>query len=144
MTWIAAQLTALLAFLDAHPALYTIVVWPLLTGCVSFFHRSIEPRFPRLVGWLRATGLDLPKAWAALRSSRPAVPELPPSLATATSPGDPRVTAILDGIEALALKSDDPTATRLALMARAVRGKPPLIVELPAPPPSPPSPPEAA
>ena len=64
-------------FVQAHPELWPVVAWPVLTALVSFWHSKIEPRFPRLAAFLRAAGVDLPRAWGALRAIAPKVPPLP-------------------------------------------------------------------
>jgi hypothetical protein len=76
----STYLASLLAIAKAHPELLPLVVYPLLTALVSFFHTTIEPKYPRLVAFLRATGLDLPKLWAIIRGIEPKLPPLPPGL----------------------------------------------------------------
>lgn len=62
------------------PVLFALVVWPALTGALSLFHGKIEPKYPRFVAFLRASGLSLPGVWSVLRSFFPKVPGLPAGL----------------------------------------------------------------
>lgn len=69
---------------------WPLVVWPALTAAVSFFHAKIEPAFPKLTAFLKATGVDLPKLWSLFQKAAPPgqIPPLPPSLG-GTPPAPP-------------------------------------------------------
>jgi hypothetical protein len=60
----------LLNWLSTHPeftvVLFTAVVWPALSGALSFAWRTLEERAPNVIALLRAVGLDLPGAKRAL------------------------------------------------------------------------------
>jgi hypothetical protein len=61
---------ALLAWLADNPAftvvLFTAVIWPALSGVLSFAWRKLEERAPNVIALLRAVGLDLPGAKRAM------------------------------------------------------------------------------
>lgn len=63
----------------AHPELFPFLAWPIFTALASFWHTDVEPRYPRFVAFVRATGIDVPRAWAAIRVLAPKVPPLPPA-----------------------------------------------------------------
>lgn len=49
-----------LDYLESHPLLTVLVVWPIVTGVLSAFYGYLDAHVPRLTGALRAVGLDLP------------------------------------------------------------------------------------
>ncbi len=56
----------------------SLVVWPALTGLLSFVFHRLEERFPVLVAALRASGLDLPRTLEAIRAAWPKKLPKPP------------------------------------------------------------------
>jgi hypothetical protein len=49
----------------------SLVVWPTLTGLLSFAFHRLEERYPALVAMLRASGLDMPRTLEAIRAAWP-------------------------------------------------------------------------
>jgi hypothetical protein len=60
----------------------SLVVWPTITGLLSFAFARLEERFPVLVATLRASGLDLPRTLEAIRAAWPKRLPKPPSSGT--------------------------------------------------------------
>lgn len=74
----------LLDYLESHPLLTVLVVWPLVTGLLSTLYGYLDAHAPRLTAALRAAGLDLPGLLRALASGARAKglpgPQQPPVL----------------------------------------------------------------
>jgi len=56
-------------WLAAHPEIVALatLLWPTLTGALSFVHTQIARRFPLVVQFLKASGLDIPKVARVFR-----------------------------------------------------------------------------
>lgn len=71
-----------LDFLAAHPELYPVVLWPLLTAILSFAQDAIVRYLPRAWAVMQHLGVDLfgilRRVWPALQKRDPRVPPLPP------------------------------------------------------------------
>lgn len=79
------MLEKILLFADSHPelaaVLVTSVVWPMITGLLSLGYHKAEDRFPVAIAYLRAAGLDLPRALVAIRAAWPKrLPPPPPTV----------------------------------------------------------------
>ncbi|NUP13340.1 MAG: hypothetical protein HOW73_45460 [Polyangiaceae bacterium] len=76
-------------YLDAHPELYPLIIWPAATGVVSFAQDRIKRFAPRLWAFLQRSGLDLlgllrmlfPKVFPPSQPPPPPV-DLPPTFPT--------------------------------------------------------------
>lgn len=77
-------LSRLIDWAEANPVLFLGIlgiVWPALTGLASLGYHKLEERFPRLIAFLRASGLDIPTmAKAALQKAWPARLPKPPGM----------------------------------------------------------------
>ena len=60
----------------------SLVVWPTLTGLLSFLFHRLEERYPALVAMLRASGLDMPRTLEAIRAAWPKRLPKPPGPGT--------------------------------------------------------------
>ncbi len=69
-------LAPLLAFLNANPQFYPLVVWPLLTALLSFFQDAMSRRWPTLTDRLMHSGLDL-KSFLQTWMTRKGLPPMP-------------------------------------------------------------------
>lgn len=102
MNWASTLITKLLAFLDANPEYYPLIVWPLVTAVISFAQDQIKRRSPKVWAFFETTGLD---ALGFLRKFFPRV--FPPAKPPATPPVDDR-----------ALKTDPSPPPDIASMRR--------------------------
>jgi len=107
-----------LDYLESHPLLTVLVVWPLVTGLLSTLYGYLDAHAPRLTAALRAAGLDLPGLLRALATGAKAK-----GLPGPKDPPDPPVGGV--GIKAaltvfgLVLLSGCAAATDLEHVAQA-------------------------
>lgn len=73
MTSIVLWFSGHASYFAAHPELFALVLWPLLTGLASFANTKIAARFPTLAAFLAKSGFDAKGAvkivWNAIAKS---------------------------------------------------------------------------
>ncbi len=78
MDRIAAEALALLDFFERHPVFVTLVLWPVLTGLLSYGQDTIKARAPRAWTFLQTAGLDAAglqrRIVDAVRKRKPKIP----------------------------------------------------------------------
>jgi hypothetical protein len=72
-----SSLDALFQFLGAHPEFLPLVVWPVVTAAISWFHKWLGGHYPRAEEFLQHSGLNL-AAIVRMMLPKKAQPLLPP------------------------------------------------------------------
>lgn len=75
---------SIMQYIYDHPETVAII-WPVLTGLLSFAFGALSRRYPIVTAILRASGLDLPALGRALRK-RMEPPPAPPAGVTSAAP----------------------------------------------------------